>query len=259
MKAMHLKTEYLIDPIGIDIPAPRLFWNCADGVRQTAYQVVCQGVNGEILWDSGKVPGASMRVRYGGTPLSSRTRVSWTVRLWDENDTEGEWPAPAFLETGLLRAEDWKAQWITGGYTVEKKRRYPVDHFRKRFSLSDTGNADSAGNAGDAGTGGNAGNAGRTAGGGQVQKARLYVTACGLYEGRLNGQHIGNFVMAPGHTDYRKRMQYQTYDVTALLQSGINELTFQLADGWYRGSCGAWGLKNQYGKETKLLAQLELT
>ena len=53
-------------------------------------------------------------------------------------------------------------------------------------------------------------------------------------------------------------MQYQTWDVTGLLQAGKNELTVQLADGWYRGSCGAWGLKNQYGTQTKLLAQLEI-
>ena len=92
-----------------------------------------------------------------------------------------------------------------------------------------------------------------------VEKARLYITACGLYEARLNGQWVGDFVRAPGITDYRKRLQYQTYDVTPLLQGGENILTVQLADGWYRGSCGAWGLKNQYGTETKLLAQLELT
>lgn len=91
------------------------------------------------------------------------------------------------------------------------------------------------------------------------KKARLYITACGLYEAGLNGQRVGDFVRAPGITDYRKRVQYQTCDVTALLQDGENTLTVQLADGWYRGSCGAWGLKNQYGTETNLLAQLELT
>ncbi|MGN1190217.1 MAG: family 78 glycoside hydrolase catalytic domain, partial [Candidatus Ornithospirochaeta sp.] len=70
---------------------------------------------------------------------------------------------------------------------------------------------------------------------------------------------IGDFSMAPGLTDYRKRIQYQTYDVTNMLRQGENELTLELADGWYRGSCGAWALKNQYGTETKLLAQLEIT
>lgn len=92
-----------------------------------------------------------------------------------------------------------------------------------------------------------------------MKKARLYMTACGLYEAVINGQRVGDFVRAPGITDYRKRIQYQIYDVTTLLQDGKNALTVQLADGWYRGSCGAWGLKNQYGTETKLLAQLELT
>lgn len=66
-------------------------------------------------------------------------------------------------------------------------------------------------------------------------------------------------MLAPDITDYRKRVQYQTYDVTALVREGENELTVQLADGWYRGSTGAWGIRNQYGTVTKLLAQLELT
>lgn len=92
-----------------------------------------------------------------------------------------------------------------------------------------------------------------------VQKARLYITACGLYEARLNGVRVGDAVLAPDITDYRKRVQYQTYDVTALVREGENELTVQLADGWYRGSTGAWGIRNQYGTVTKLLAQLELT
>lgn len=63
--------------------------------------------------------------------------------------------------------------------------------------------------------------------------------------------------LAPGVTDYRKRVQYQTYDVTALIKEN-NIINIDLADGWYRGSCGAWGLKNQYGCETKILAQLEI-
>lgn len=229
MNAVNLKTEYLKNPLGIDITAPRLFWNCDGGVAQTAYQVVCRDENGKILWDSGKISGSAMRVQYAGDKLKSRSRVLWQVRLWDENGQPGEWSENASFELGLLDPSDWQAVWITGNYRVNKKRRYPVDCFRKVFSVA------------------------------AVKKARLYATACGVYEGKLNGKRIGDFILAPGITDYRKRVQYQTYDVTELLQSGGNELTFQLADGWYRGSCGAWGLKNQYGTETKLLAQLELT
>jgi len=63
----------------------------------------------------------------------------------------------------------------------------------------------------------------------------------------------GRLCAGPGVTDYRKRVQYQTYDVTNLLRQGGNTLTVQLADGWYRGSVGAHGLCNQYGTEAKLV------
>lgn len=228
MKAIRLRTEYLKNPLGIDLLKPRLFWSCEDGVTQTAYQILAEA-DGNAAWDSGKVISAQMtHIPYGGK-LTSRMRVTWKARLWDENGEAGPWSEPAFFEMGLLAASDWHAQWIAGDYKVHTNQRYPVDCFRKTFQA------------------------------GSIVKARLYVTACGIYEGMLNGQRIGDFVLAPGHTDYRKRIQYQTYDVTALLRNGENALTFQLADGWYRGSCGAWGLRNQYGTETKLLAQLELT
>lgn len=229
MRAIHLTTEYLTDPIGIGATRPRLGWNCEGGTRQTAYRITAVS-GGETVWDSGRVESSSMtHIPYGGRPLRSRERVEWSVTLWDENDVPGE-SRHAFFELGLLTAADWRAaKWITGGYKVKPRKRYPADCFRKTFET------------------------------GAVRSARLYVTACGLYEARLNGARVGNFVLAPGHTDYRKRIQYQTYDVTELIRAGGNQLTVTLADGWYRGSCGAWGLKNQYGKETKLLALLELT
>lgn len=91
------------------------------------------------------------------------------------------------------------------------------------------------------------------------RSARLYITACGLYEAKINGERAGDFVFAPGSTDYRKRIQYQTCDVTALIKEGENTLEIELADGWYRGSDGAKGRRNTYGKQTKLIAQLEMT
>ena len=220
MKAIRLKTEYLTDPLGIDVRQPRLQWNCDGGVQQSAYQIVTEN------WDSGKVESASMHADYP-KELKSRERVNWRVRLWDENDQPGEW-SEAFFEMGLLEKTDWTAKWITGNYAPSKKERYPVDCFRKVFTVRKN-----------------------------VRRARLYITACGLYEAELNGEKVGNFCLAPGHTDYRKRVQYQTYDVADMLKPGENELTVQLADGWYRGSCGAWGITNQYGTETKLLCQLE--
>jgi alpha-L-rhamnosidase len=68
---------------------------------------------------------------------------------------------------------------------------------------------------------------------------------------------VGEFCLAPGSTDYRCRLQYQTYNVTALLQNR-NTLEINLADGWCRGSIGAWGVTNVFGRQTKLLCQLEI-
>lgn len=61
MKAIRLRTEYLKDPMGIDIDRPRLFWNCEGGVAQTAYQIIATDDSGKTLWDSGRVESSSMR------------------------------------------------------------------------------------------------------------------------------------------------------------------------------------------------------
>ena len=219
IEAIRLRTEYLENPIGIDIRNPRLMWNVRGALKQTAYQIVTDS------WDSGKVISDSMHMQYP-EDLSDRSRVNWKIRLWDENDVPGEWNE-AFFETGISK---WDAEWITGNYSANRKNRYPIDCFRKRFTTEKA-----------------------------VRKARLYITACGLYESRLGNVRIGDFVMAPGYTDYRKRVQYQVYDVTDMIRKGENELTSQLADGWFRGSCGAMGRTNQFGTVTKLLAQLEMT
>lgn len=229
MRAIELKVNYLNNPVGIDVKKPCFMWKCEDGIRQSAWQLVCVDEEQNVLWDSKKRGGSTMRCTYDGVPLKSRMRVYFQVRLWDENGKEGEWSEKAYFEMGLLNSDDWKAKWITGNYRVNKRKRYPVDCFLKELSVD-----------------------------GQVKRARLYITACGLYEARMDGVKIGKFCLAPGITDYRKRVQYQTYDVTDMLTEGKHGFTVDMADGWYRGSTGAWGLKNQYGTETKLLAQLEV-
>ena len=218
MNAIRLRTEYLENPLGIDICHPRLQWICEGGQRQTAFQIVTE------KWDSGKVSSSSMHADYP-KELTDRERVNWKIRLWDENDEPGDW-SEAFFETGI---SEWNAKWITGNYAPKKKKRYPVDCFRKAFSAE------------------------------SVKQAWLYISACGEYETRINGKRVGNFILAPGSTDYRKRIQYQTYDVTELIRNGENTITVELADGWYRGSSGAKGRTCTYGTVTRLIAQLEIT
>ncbi len=230
MIAQRLRTEYLNNPLGIDFSSPRLFWQVSGGKKQTAYQIQARTSQG-IFWDSGKIPSSFMAgLPWQGPSVNSRTLVFWKVRLWDEMDTPGLWSEEARFETGLLQPDDWKASWITGSYSPHRRKRYPVDYFKKSFSVDKS-----------------------------VKNARLYVTACGVYTAAVNGVSAGNFILAPGFTDYHKRIYYQTYDVTPLLQPGQNTLSLSLADGWFRGSLGALGVTGVYGKQTKLLLQLEIT
>ena len=176
MKAKNSKVEYLTDPIGIDIVRPRFSWNFDSGKKQRAYQIIATDQQGKLLWDSGKVESPQMHlVEWGAENLSSRMIVNWKVTVWDENNIP-ETSDNAHFEIGLLQENDWKAKWITGDYVPKKKERYPVDCFRKLFSVKT-----------DA----------------KIVKARAYMTACGVYEGQLNGRKIGDFILAPGITDYR--------------------------------------------------------
>ena len=227
MKAIHLRTEYLQNPLGLGIARPRFYWQCEGGMKQTAYQIIAK-VGEETVWNSDKVESSSMtHISYEGRELKSREHVHWSVKLWDENGNGGE-ISSAWFELGLLEASDWTAQWISGNYKPNPKRRYPVDHFKKEFSC------------------------------GKVKKARLYATARGVYDVTINGRRIEDFILAPGMTDYRKRIQYQTYDVTEYIRKN-NTMELRLADGWFRGSVAAYGVTNVFGTQTSVMAQLELT
>ncbi|RMI38703.1 glycoside hydrolase family 78 protein [Streptomyces triticirhizae] len=91
-----------------------------------------------------------------------------------------------------------------------------------------------------------------------VAGARLYATALGLYEARLNGQRVGDAHLTPGWTDYRHRVAYQAYDVTEQVRAGENALGFTLAPGWYAGHI-AWFGQRRYGELPSLLTVLEVT
>jgi alpha-L-rhamnosidase len=92
-----------------------------------------------------------------------------------------------------------------------------------------------------------------------VKSARLYATALGAYEVSLNGERVGDSVMAPGWTDYRERVLYQTYDVTGLVRNGANVIEALLAPGWYSTSLEWLQQPNNYGDTPPaLLAQLRI-
>ncbi|MCW3805348.1 family 78 glycoside hydrolase catalytic domain [Plebeiibacterium marinum] len=96
--------------------------------------------------------------------------------------------------------------------------------------------------------------------GSKVKKARLYVSARGIYEMYLNGNRIGNSYFAPENTQYNKTQLYQSYDVTEFVNSGKNALGAKLGEGWWSGGITYQGeYWNYYGDRQSLLAELVVT
>lgn len=249
LRAPHLlRCEYLTDPLGIDETAPRLSWEMDDlrrGACQRAYQVVAASSEKALerdsgdLWDTGKVASdESAHVAYAGRPLHSGMEVHWKVRVWDADGRVSPWSRPARWSMGLLKPPDWDACWIGDARKPppDKNEPLPPPRLRREFAI-----------AGD-----------REA----IRKVVVFVTALGVYELRLNGQRVGDNLLAPEWTDYHQRVQYQTYEVTSLLHYGVNALVAQLGDGWYAGRVGladrvAGGpIRGLYGRQPRLLVRL---
>jgi alpha-L-rhamnosidase len=245
VQVTELRCEYLTDPLGIDVRYPRLSWILQSerrNVLQSAYQILVASQAALLaqdqgdIWDSGRVTSRqNMHVVYAGPPLRTGQRLWWKVRIWDEQAQVSAYSEPACWEMGLLEPADWQAQWITLPLARElpppegKDGLLPGTYLRKSVSLER-----------------------------RPQRARLYVTARGLYEAFINGQRIGQSYLTPGWTDYYQRIQYQIYDVTDLLQIGENILGALLGTGWYCGYVGWLETCRHYGTHPALLWQLQL-
>jgi alpha-L-rhamnosidase len=249
-----VRTEYLENPVGIHEQKPRLTWQLNSSVRsqkQTAYQIVVASDAKQLtsdhgdLWDSGKVKSdETVNVVYEGRQLSSRQVCYWKLKVWDKDGQPSAWTKPATWAMGLLKPEDWQAQYISfRDYTPVYKAPdplflVPAYQYRKEFSAKKS-----------------------------VRCATIYATALGVYELHLNGQRVGDAYFAPGWSDYHQRAYYNTYDATALVKPGANALGAWVADGWYAGYIG-FGLltgigtekigRYTYGKTPAWMGQLEI-
>lgn len=223
MKINNIKIEYLTNPLGIDIINPRITWDVEDCKKQIAYKIN-YSIN-ENHYSTDRINSSKMNYIFKDK-FNSFDHVDFEVICFDENNNEFK-SNKNFFEMGILD-NNWTSKWICGDYKVNKKKRYPVDYFKKEFNLVNP------------------------------SFARMYITSCGLYEAFINGKRVGDGVLTPGSTDYHKRIQYQTYDITDLLVKGKNELMILLADGWYRGSIGAKGFTNVFGTVTKINAMLRI-
>lgn len=91
-----------------------------------------------------------------------------------------------------------------------------------------------------------------------MRKATLVITALGCYECFINGIRVGDELLRPGFTNYRKRLQYQEYDVASYLKEGKNVIGIILSDGWYRGALGVDNKDDYYGKQTAVAARITI-
>ena len=147
------------------------------------------------IWDSGKIESdASQWITYQGKTLKCNAPYYWKVKI-DTNKGATNWSAPAFWTTGLFNEADWQGQWIgldraAPGDSETQWSRLAARYLRKEFAVKK-----------------------------DVKRATVHIAGMGLYELFINGQRIGNQVLAPAPTDYRKTILYNTYDVTSLLQT----------------------------------------
>ena len=212
-----LTCEYLENPLGIDVTKPRLSWNFTSNERnqsQMAYEILVsddlKNIQKGNIWKTGKIiSNQNLHIEYQGLALKSFTRYYWCVKVYDQNNEASSFSPIATFETAILSPDNWKAAWIGDGSKQFKKDEdfYQNDRiplFRKQLTLSK-----------------------------KVASARLYISGLGYYEVFLNNAKIGNNVLDPGFTAYKKQIQYTVYDITSLLVSGKNTLGVMLGNGWY--------------------------
>jgi alpha-L-rhamnosidase len=228
----YLRTEYLTNPMAVDVQQPRLSWGlqasdpATRGLRQSAYRIIVTDDRDAVVWDSRRVASdetAHIRYAYAGKPLLAGEQYHWKVRVWDENNKPSEWSACATWTMGVW-GTGWShecaddaprppvaAEWIglPLGKQWDETKSPAATMLRKSFAVQ-----------------------------GPVRRAVLYASALGVYELQLNGRRVGDQVLAPEWTDYLQKAQYQGYDVTALVQSGENVLGAQIGAGWYAGRLG---------------------
>jgi alpha-L-rhamnosidase len=204
-----VRFEHHRDAIGVGEVRSRLSWTVQATVAdwyQAGYEIEAYGPDGRMRDRTERVGSdQSVLVPWPFAPLLSRESLTVRIRAWGVNGRSSAWSALYPVEAGLLLPSDWTARFVTPDWEEDTSRPQPGPLLRREFDVR----------AG-------------------VAKARLYVTALGVYEAQLNGVTVGDHVLDPGWTSYNHRLCYQTFDVTGLLREGRNAIGAMLGNGWHR-------------------------
>ncbi|UMB54102.1 glycoside hydrolase family 78 protein [Lutibacter sp. A64] len=281
IKPFELKCEYLTNPEGVDMQSPRFFWKIASkesGQYQIAYQLLVATSKENLVqnigdaFDSKKVKASTTtQIEYKGIKLQSASQYYWKVKVWGKNKQVSEWSETATFSTGLFQVEDWKgAEWIAWrnqrewteewwrknevesqalqfqlpsyfGASMSLWERYHFHHdspydpaplLRKDFKVTK-----------------------------KVKSAKAFISGIGYYELYINGKKIGNQVLDPGWTDYRKTILYTTHDITNVIKEGENLAGVMLGRGFYgQLAYDHWGFykKGGYVGQPKLMCRIKI-
>ncbi|KAI0135873.1 glycoside hydrolase family 78 protein [Daldinia grandis] len=238
----HVSFEHHRVALGIGEASPRISWRfggLAPDWKQSKYSIELSrykqnqtGIPQIELFHHNSTD--SVLVPWPTVSLASAESATVRVKAYGEGDhPDTPWSEYVNVETGLLNQDDWSgAQMISADKETEKNATHQPLLFRKEFSVNST----------------------------SVDKARLYITAYGIYEAQINGKRVGTTVLAPGWQSYKHRLVYDTYDVTELLVAGDNALGITVGEGWYSGRLGyGAGSRNLWGDTLGAMALLVIT
>lgn len=230
-----LRCEYREQPLGIDVPNPRLSWQLAGAkaITQTGYRIQVASDKKLLMsgkpdvWDSQTQPGNQQQVDFKGNALQSHTRYWWRVAIRAGNKSFQS--APAWFETAKMQASDWAAEWITDRHDIEYNAS---PRFRKIFSAKS-----------------------------KIVSARCYISGLGYYQLYINGSCLNPHSLDPGFTDYSKRILYNVYDITGNLKRGDNCIGIQLGNGWFNEQTPTvWNFhKAPWRKRPQVISEVHIT
>lgn len=230
MKITHLRTNHMTNPLGFELDRLTLSWITESGNSQSVSQAAAQVVIAideefnDILFDSGKLQEIDSLGYNPEIEMKARTRYYWRVKVWGDAGDEAT-SDTAWFETAKMD-ELWEGKWITPDLD---KETHPL--IRKTITLPDN-----------------------------IVSARAYICGVGLYDVEINGKRVGDEYFAPGYNAYDFWLQYQTYDITSILDSGDNAIGFMLGNGWYKGRFGFdGGYHELYGNEFAVIAEIIVT
>jgi alpha-L-rhamnosidase len=225
-----LKCESLHNPTAIDKTTPRFSWKIKSPENETeqiAFQI-CVASDIEFLeegkadfWDSGKMESASsIFVPYKGKKLGSGLAAVWKVRVWDNQGNVSQWSEPASFGIGLLSEDDWQAEYIAFNTDAGFG---DCPQFFNSFNAEETNS-----------------------------KYLLHVNSLGYHEVYVNGRKAGSGVLTPAVSQFDKHSLINTYDISAYIKKGQNDLLIWLGSGWY-----TFGLPGVVNNGPVFRAQLE--